>query len=173
MAQCPRGNQRFNTHDALVLNYAQMLREAGFLTRTEPRNEFIHIDGTAKRPDLQVYNFKGGRACFDVSVTHPALLRHGHSTVPEAGKAAGKREQEKFSKYKEIAKAAGMTFHPLVHEAHARTSGHLSPQSSQDLCREDSSTQASTCGERHPLLTSKAFPCTPNLSGSSGPRALP
>jgi hypothetical protein len=120
MAQCPRGNQRFNTHDALVLNYAQMLREAGFLTRMEPRNEFIHIDGTGKRPDLQVYNFKGGRACFDVSVTHPALLRHGLSTAPEAGKAAGKREQEKFSKYKDIATAAGMTFHPLVHEAHGR-----------------------------------------------------
>src|SRR3546814_1445603 len=57
---------------------------------------------------------------FDVSATHPSLLRHGHSTVPEAGKAAGKREQEKFSKYKEIAKAAGMSFRPLVHEAHGR-----------------------------------------------------
>src|SRR3546814_15425653 len=108
------------TSGSLVLNCAQMLREAGVLTRTEPQNEFIHIDGTAKRPDLQVYNFKGGRACFDVSVTHPALLRHGHSTVPEAGKAVGKREQEKFSKCKEIAKAAGMSFYPLMHETHGR-----------------------------------------------------
>src|SRR3546814_8080531 len=93
------------TSGSLVLNCAQMLREAGVLTRTEPQNEFIHIDGTSKRPDLQVYNFKGGRACFDVSVTHPALLRHGHSTVPEAGKATGKREHEKFNKYKEIGRA--------------------------------------------------------------------
>src|SRR3546814_1441953 len=108
------------TSGSLVLNCAQMLREAGVLTRTEPQNEFIHIDGTAKRPDRQVYNFKGGRACFDVSVTHPALLRYGHSTVPEAGKAAGKREQEKFSKYMDIANSAGMTFHPIVHEAHGR-----------------------------------------------------
>src|SRR3546814_772724 len=109
MAQCRRGNQRFNTHDALVLSYAQMLREAGYLGRMEPQNEFIHIDGTAICPNLQVSNFKGGRAHFDVSVTHPALLCHGHSAVLEAGKAAGKREQEKFSKYKGIAKAAGMT----------------------------------------------------------------
>ena len=106
MSQCPRGNQRNITHDVLVLNYAQMLREAGFITRPEPRNEFIHIDASAKRPDLLVYNFKGSRACFDVSVTHPALLRYSPNTVPEAGKAASKREQEKYSKYKELRKQA-------------------------------------------------------------------
>ena len=151
-----------------------MLREAGFLTRTEPQNEFVHIDGTAKRPDLQVYNYKGGRACFDVSVTHPALLRHGLSTAPEAGKAAGKREQEKFSKYKDIATAAGMTFHPLrvVHEAHGRVG--ISAHRVLKICVEKIALlRPSTCGERHPLLAFKAFPCTPNLSGSSGPRALP
>ena len=38
--------------NALVLNYAQMFREAGFLTRIEPQNEFTHIDGSAKRLDL-------------------------------------------------------------------------------------------------------------------------
>ena len=51
---------------------------------------------------------------------HPALLRYAPGTVPEAGKAASKREQEKYSKYKELARAAGMTFYPLVHEAHGR-----------------------------------------------------
>ena len=120
MSQCPRGNQRNIIHNALVLNYAQMFRDAGLITRTEPRYEFIHTDASAKRPDLLVYNFKGGRACFDVSVTHPVLLHNSPNTVPEAGKAASKREQEKYNKYKEIAKAAGMTFHPLVHEAHGR-----------------------------------------------------
>ena len=76
MAQCPCGNQRHTTRcdDALVVNYAQMLREAGFQTKIEPRNEFVLIDGTEKRADLQVYNYKGRKACFDVSVTHPALL---------------------------------------------------------------------------------------------------
>lgn len=55
-------------------------------------------------------------------MTHPALLpgAKGSNTVPEAGKAASKREQEKYDKYKEIAKAAGMAFHPLVHEAYGR-----------------------------------------------------
>jgi len=173
MAQCPRGNQRFTTHDALVLNYAQMFREAGFLTRTEPRNEFVHIDGSAKRPDLQVYNFKGGRVCFDVSVTHPALLRLGLNAVPEAGKAASNREQEKYSKYKEISKAAGMTFHPLVHEAHGRVG--LAAQRVLKACVERiaSRRKKTTCGKCHPLLAFKAFLVTPNISSSSGPRALP
>ena len=119
MAQCPCGNQRHITHDALVLNYAQMLREAGFQTKIEPRNEFVLTDGTEKRADLQVYNYKGRKACFDVSVTHSALLPRvkGSNTVPEAGKAASKREQARYDNYKEIAKAAGMSFCPLVHEA--------------------------------------------------------
>ena len=41
-------------------------------------------------------------------------------SVPEAGKAASNREQQKYSKYREIARAAGKTFYPLVHEAHGR-----------------------------------------------------
>ena len=44
----------------------------------------------------------------------------GSNTVPEARKVASKREQVKYDKYKEIAKAAGMSFCPLVHEAYGR-----------------------------------------------------
>ena len=44
----------------------------------------------------------------------------GSNTVPEARKVASKREQVKYDKYKEIAKAAGMSFYPLVHEAYGR-----------------------------------------------------
>ena len=115
MSQCPRGNRRNITHDALVLNYSQMFREADFITRTEPRNEFIHIDASAKQPDLLVYNFKGTIACFDVSG------RPNPDAEAKSGEAADKREQTKYSKYKDIAKAAGMTFYPLVHKAHGRT----------------------------------------------------
>ena len=85
---------------------------------SSPRNEFLHIDVSAKRPDLLVCNFEGTRACFDVSVTHPAL-----------GEAADKREHAKFSKDKDIAKAAGMAFYPLVHEAH--THGFHGAQANQ------------------------------------------
>src|SRR5690606_30728924 len=77
MAQCPRGNQRFNTHDALVLNYTQMLREAGFLTRTEPQNEFIHIDGTDTRPD---YMSATSREAEHVS-TSQSLTQHFCATA--------------------------------------------------------------------------------------------
>ena len=38
----------------------------------------------------------------------------GSNTVPEARKVASKREQVKYDKYKEIAKAAGMSFYPLL-----------------------------------------------------------
>ena len=120
MSQCPRGNPRNITHDGLVHNYAQMFREAGFITRTEPRNEFTHMDDSAKRPDLLVYNSKGGRACFDISVTHPACLHYAQGTIPAPGQAASNREQQKYDKYKELASNAGMSFYPLVHEAYGR-----------------------------------------------------
>ena len=85
-----------------------------------PNTSSLTSDGSAKRSDLLVENFRGSRACFDVSVTHPALLQYGANTVPEAGKAASNREQQKNNKYKAIAKADGKTFYPLVHEAHGR-----------------------------------------------------
>ena len=99
-----------------------MLRAAEFQTKIEPSNEFVLIDGTEKRADLQVYNYKGRKACFDVSVTHPALLLRakGSNTIPEAGKTASKCEQMKYDTYKEIAKAAGISFYPLVHEVYGR-----------------------------------------------------
>ena len=55
--------------NALVLNYAQMFREAGFLTRIEPQNEFTHIDGSAKRPDLHY------RSTISVEAKHVSTSR--------------------------------------------------------------------------------------------------
>ena len=122
MSQCPRGNERNNTHNSLVLHYSHMFRDAGYITRVEPRFEFTHIHGTALRPDLTIYDYKGWKTCLDVSVTHPlAILDPKSQAVPEAEWAAHKREQEKDRKYKPLAEAANMAFYPIVHEALGRT----------------------------------------------------
>ena len=59
------------SHDAPVLNCAQMLLAAGFQTTVEPRNEFVLIDNSHKHTDLKVDNFKGRPTGFDVSIIHP------------------------------------------------------------------------------------------------------
>ena len=79
------------------------------------RNEFFLIDNSHKRTDLKVYNFKGGKAGFDVSVIHLFWT----TVCLKEGKAASIREQEKYDKYKDIADKSKMSFYPLVHEAHS------------------------------------------------------
>ena len=76
MALHPRGHEGNIT---IVLNFVQMFQFAGFVTRTRPENEFIHMDASAKRPAAGglVDNFKGGRACVEVSVTRPTILKCG------------------------------------------------------------------------------------------------
>src|SRR5690606_28869134 len=71
---------------------------------------------STEQPNVLINRSTTSREAEHVS-TSQSLTQHFGATVPEAGKAAGKREQKKFSKYKDIAKAAGMTFQPLVHKA--------------------------------------------------------
>jgi hypothetical protein len=122
MALCKKGNQRFVTHNGLAHCYVQMLRQAGYITRLEVPNAFSHVANTEKRADFIVENFRDGRACFDVSVTHPwataSVTAAGQN--PTAGKAACLREGEKRRKYGDLASAAGMSFHPLIHESYGR-----------------------------------------------------
>jgi hypothetical protein len=135
--------------NALVLNYAQMFREAGSLTRIEPQNEFTphrRISETS-RGDLQVYNFRGGQACFGVSVTHPALLHQGSNTVPEAGKAANLQPgTAKVQQIQGNCEGSRKDFLPSRARS-ARASWRRSSRSSQGLRAEDCCTQEATGGE--------------------------
>src|SRR3546814_12339308 len=86
-AQCPVGNQRFRTHDAIAVTWVAMLRQAGFLCRMEDPSCFREMQDSNKRADIVVENGRvRGRAILDVSVTHPwtqSSLRGGGDPNPE------------------------------------------------------------------------------------------
>jgi hypothetical protein len=122
MSQCCKGNQRFTTHSGVAQTYAQMLRQAGFITRLEVPHTYNLVDNSEKRADLIVENYIHGRACFDVSIAHPwaTTSLNAVGDNPTAGKAASLRESQKRDMYGDISAAAGMSFFPLVHEAYGR-----------------------------------------------------
>lgn len=91
------------------------------MVEVEPRGTHTAIDGSGKRPDLLIHNYKNGRAYFDVAVVHPGCLSvTKQPNVPKPGSAAQKRENDKYGKYKALAEQAGGSFFPLVHEAYGR-----------------------------------------------------
>jgi hypothetical protein len=121
-AQCPVGNQRFRTHDALALTWATLFRQAGFLCRMEDPSCFREVEDTNRRADIVIDNWEGGqRAIFDVSVTHPwaqhVLQRSVDNLVPEL--AASTREDEKIRKYAARC-PQNSVFIPLVVESYGR-----------------------------------------------------
>src|SRR3546814_595026 len=116
-AGCKLGGHQIATHDFIVLTYAQMLRQAGFMTQREVRYSFH--DDTNKRPDLIVENYITGRTCFDVSVIHPHSILRGRANL-KPGDAARTRGQAKIDKYRALAADAGMQFFPVVHESYGR-----------------------------------------------------
>ena len=123
-AQCPVGNQRFRTHDAIAVTWVALLKEAGFLCRMEDPSCFREVEDTNKRADVVVDNWvDGNKGIFDVSITHPWIQsanradKEGRVLDPE--KAASIRESEKIRKY--AAKCPPRTeFIPLVAESYGR-----------------------------------------------------
>ena len=135
-AQCPVGNQRFRTHDAIAVTWLALFRQAGFLCRMEDPSCFREVQDTNKRADVVVENWQGrARAIFDVSVTHPWIQamtrRAGGDPKPEC--AARRREQEKLRKYQALV-PANSAFVPLVIESF----GRWGPQAREvfDVCVE-------------------------------------
>ena len=120
-AQCPVGNQRFRTHDAIAVTWVALLRQAGFLCRMEDPSCFREVADSNKRADIVVENWRGhARALFDVSVTHPwitATNRGAGDPSPEC--AAKLREAEKFRKYQAVV-PRNSVFVPLVVESFGR-----------------------------------------------------
>jgi hypothetical protein len=122
-AQCPVGNQRFRTHDAIALTWAGLFKQAGYLCRVEDPSCFREVEDTNKRADLVIENWDdaGGRAILDISVTHPwrdeVQRRSEHDIHPEA--AACERETSKHRKYQNFI-PANATFVPLVMESFGR-----------------------------------------------------
>jgi hypothetical protein len=53
-SQCPVGNQRFRTHDAIAVTWVALLKEAGFLCRMEDPSCFREVEDTNKRADVVV-----------------------------------------------------------------------------------------------------------------------
>src|SRR3546814_14573703 len=78
-AQCPVGNQRFRTHDAIAVTWVAMLRQAGCLCRMEDPSSFREMQDSNKRADLVVEKWRRrGGAILDVSGTYPrAQARKG------------------------------------------------------------------------------------------------
>src|SRR3546814_6884809 len=65
-AQCPVGNRRFRTHDAIAVTWVAMLRQAGFLCRMEDPNCCREMQDSNKRADiveLERYLMSGWRSC--------------------------------------------------------------------------------------------------------------
>lgn len=122
-AQCPVGNQRFRTHDAIAVTWMALFRQAGFLCRMEDPTCFREVQDTNKRADVVVENWQGrARAIFDVSVTHPwirSMTRHAAGGDPKPECAAKLREQEKLRKYQNSV-PANSVFVPLVIESFGR-----------------------------------------------------
>src|SRR3546814_20840418 len=82
-AQCPVGNQRFRTHDALALTWVAMVRQAGLLCRMEDPSCFREVRDSNKRADIVVGNRRGcDRTILDVSATHP-WIQIGRASVKE------------------------------------------------------------------------------------------
>ena len=120
-SQCPVGNQRFRTHDAIAGTWTAVMKQAGFLCRVEDPSCFREVEDTNKRADIVIDNWLDGRrGIFDVSVTHPwaqAANRGGGDPEPE--RAAKLREDEKWRKYEDFCPAR-TEFVPLVMESYGR-----------------------------------------------------
>ena len=118
-AQCPVGNQRFRTHDAIAVTWVAVMKQAGFLCRIEDPSCFRELDDTNKRADIVIDNWLDGKkGIFDVSVTHP-WIQSADRAVPVAELAATLREQEKMRKYQQHCPAR-TDFIPLVVETYGR-----------------------------------------------------
>jgi hypothetical protein len=71
-SQCPVGNQRFRTHDAIAGTWTAVMKQEGFLCRVEDPSCFREVEDTNKRADIVIDNWLDGRrGIFDVSVAHP------------------------------------------------------------------------------------------------------
>jgi len=122
-SQCPIGNQRFRTHDAIAVTWVALMKQAGFLCRMEDPSCFREVEDTNKRADVVVENWLGrGRAIFDVSVTHPWIKKVSRGAAggdPHPESAARLREVEKVTKYA-ASLPPNSEFIPLVVESYGR-----------------------------------------------------
>jgi hypothetical protein len=119
LAGCENGNQRQQTHNAVVHVLSSMLSHAGIINRTEDSKIIQSVDiYSQKRIDITADNFIPGVSLnLDVSITDPRQL---HFAKPVPGKAALMREKEKISIYGETFKKAGAIFSPFVLESFGR-----------------------------------------------------
>ncbi|MFN3503591.1 MAG: hypothetical protein ACK4ZJ_15140 [Allorhizobium sp.] len=129
-SQCPVGNQRFQTHDAIALTWVALLKQAGFMCRVEDPGCFRELQDTNKRADIVVDNWEDGkRAIFDISVTHPwtqESLRVAGRSDGYVEQAASLREKQKVNKY-ERSCPNNTVFIPLVFETYGRWGAQARP----------------------------------------------
>ena len=110
---CGKGPGRVRFHDRLVRVWHSLILTTGLRARVEPRG--LYED--ACRPDIMVPDFEVGRDLhLDFSATNPCLPSNVAAASRSHGAAAGKREKEKDTLYRDC---AGI-FVPLVLEHHGR-----------------------------------------------------
>ena len=110
---CKRLRGNILRHDTLVSLLRSMLREAGYVARTE----VLVVEGTSMRMDIVIY-LPTEVIWLDASVVNPAKPTYANKNALQA------RSKEKTGKWKKIADDRGVTFIPLVFE----TFGAMGPE---------------------------------------------
>ena len=119
---CNSGKQMFTRHNALVREFAQIMRGGGFAVDVEVPILQLGLPVPANKPnqrmDLVATDERNQRIMADVSVTSPTAATFVQGAARGDGHTARQREQAKASKYRSSIRT--LRFVPLVAEAYGR-----------------------------------------------------
>ncbi|XP_062508840.1 uncharacterized protein LOC134185080 [Corticium candelabrum] len=117
---CKKGGGPVWSHDSVVSNWDDCLRQLKIHHKREPRDRYSNSNN---RPDIVVFDVgTGANTELDVALSHPWASDILCQAALRDGAAATRREDRKFSKYSQIKLPgmASMKFVPLVMEHFGR-----------------------------------------------------
>jgi hypothetical protein len=116
---CPKGRERFTTHDSVAMCIRDMAKAAGAYAKFENPDQFRAIDASnGTRPDLLFVGILEQQILGDVLITEPCCKSLARRQAETQGFAAAKGEVSKRSKYGAPASQGGQVFVPFVFETY-------------------------------------------------------
>lgn len=116
---CPKGRERFVTHDSVAMCIRDMAKAAGAYARFENPDHFRAVDAdNGTRPDLLFVGIQEQQILADVLITEPCCKSLTRSQAELQGSAASRGEAKKISKFGQPTTQGGQVFLPFVFETY-------------------------------------------------------
>ena len=119
VCMCPKGRERFITHDSMAICIRDMAKAAGAYAKFENPDQFRAVDtDNGTRPDLLFVGIQEQRILGDVLITEPCCKTLTRQQANTQGWAAKRGEDSKVTKYGGPASQGGHVFLPFVFETY-------------------------------------------------------